>query len=326
MKKRIAIAMGGFSQERPISLKSAATVARNLDPDRYEAYPVDIGRDQWKAYLPDGRESEVDKNDFSIGDTSGRLRFDAVFNCIHGTPGEDGKLAAYWELLGIPHSSCGSYAAALTFNKRDTLSIATRYGVATARSLCLDRGEEYSPENIAKELGFPLFVKANRSGSSIGIYKVREIDALAESIEKAFEVDEEVIIESCLFGTEVSVGIIPYLGSIMVLPMTEIVSQNDFFDYAAKYEGKSEEITPARIADELRLQIADTALRLYRRLKLRGYTRSEFIVHEGVPHLLEINTTPGLTDESILPQQAAKAGIDLPTLFSSALEPLWSLD
>lgn len=318
--------MGGFSQERPISLKSAATVARNLDPDQYEVYPVDIGIHLWKAHLPDGSESVVDKNDFSIESAGDRIRFDAVFNCIHGTPGEDGKLAAYWELLGIPHTSCGSYAAALTFNKRDTLSIASRYGVATARFLCLDRGEEYNTDHIAEELGFPMFVKANRSGSSIGIFKVNDPDTLEEAIEKAFEVDEEVIIESCLIGTEVSVGIIPYLGSIMVLPMTEIVSQNEFFDYAAKYEGKSEEITPARIADEQRRQIADTALLLYRRLKLKGYARSEFILHEGVPHLLEINTTPGLTNESILPQQAARAGIDLPTLFSSALEPLCKMD
>lgn len=322
MKKRIAIAMGGFSAERPISLKSADTVYRHLDPVKYQLYKVDIDRSGWSCEFPDGRRLPVDRSDFTVADGGNRIAFDAVFNCIHGTPGEDGILAAYWELLGIPQTSCGAFQAGLTFNKWQLLTVAERLGIATARSLPLDRNTDFDAEEIVKSLGLPVFVKANRSGSSIGIYKVKDEEGLEEAIEKAFEVDTEVLVESQLEGTEVSVGVIPYLGSLMVLPMTEIVSENEFFDYEAKYEGKSEEITPARISDETRLQIAEQSLTLYRRLKLNGFVRSEFIIADGVPYLLEINTTPGLTGESILPQQALKAGISLDKLFESALEPL----
>lgn len=311
--------MGGFSDERPISLKSAETVFRELDSEKYELFKVDIGREQWMHITADGRIYPVDRSDFSLDIEGRRITFDAVFNCIHGTPGEDGILAAYWELLGIPHTSCPPFPAALTFNKWQLLAVAKELGVPAARSLQLDPDTDCDTEKVIEELGAPLFVKANRSGSSIGVYKVHGEDELAAAIEKAFEFDDEVLLESALSGTEVSVGVIPYLGTLMVLPMTEIVSENEFFDYQAKYEGKSQEITPARIPDETRLRIADYALLLYRRLKLKGFVRSEFIVVDEVPYLLEVNTTPGLTDESILPQQARKAGISLRGLFESAL-------
>ncbi len=248
------------------------------------------------------------------------IQFDVVFNAIHGTPGEDGLIQAYLKLLNIPQTSCNYYQSALTFNKRDMLSVLKPYGIKTAISYYLNKGDVIAEDQIIQRVGLPCFVKPNKSGSSFGISMVKESEQLLPAIDKAYAEDDEIIIESYLKGTEVSVGVIKYKDQTIVLPMTEIVSENDFFDYEAKYEGKSSEITPARISDEEKAKVEDVAKRIYTILKMDGFSRSEFILVSGEPFLLEMNTVPGLTTESILPQQAREAGISLNELFDNAIE------
>ena len=319
MKKNIAIIMGGYSSEYLISLKSGSVVYDCLPKASYNAYCIHIFKDKWVYVADDLTEHPVNKADFSIVVTGSKINFDCVFNAIHGSPGEDGTIQAYFELLSIPHTSCGMYHAALTFNKRDCLSALKPYGVLTADSYFLNAGDAIDPSAIEKAVGFPCFVKANKAGSSFGVTKVYSKSDLPKAIETAFKEDDELIIESFLDGTEVSVGVIRYKGKVTVLPITEIVTNNDFFDYEAKYLGKSQEITPARLSPTQEAEVSKAAKHIYEVLKLDGFSRSEFIFKDGKPHLLEINTVPGLTKESILPQQAAKAGISLAELFENAI-------
>ncbi|SFR31754.1 D-alanine-D-alanine ligase [Robiginitalea myxolifaciens] len=318
--KRIAVVMGGFSSEFGISLKSGEVVYRTLDRERYEPYRIQIRKDGWFLLTDSKEEIPVNRDNFSVVLQGETLQFDCVFNAIHGTPGEDGLLQAYLELIGIPQTACSSYPAALTFNKRDLLSVVKSYGVPTARSYRLNKGQQVKPKEIFEQVGLPCFVKANRAGSSFGISMVKEEDALEAALEVAFAEDDQVLIEAALVGREVSVGVIRYEGKTRVLPITEIISENEFFDYQAKYEGKSQEITPADLDGETEGKIRELAARIYDLLELDGYSRSEFILVDGTPHLLEVNTTPGLTEASILPQQAAAEGIGLAELFSSAIE------
>ncbi len=320
MKKNIAIIMGGFSSEYSISIKSGNVVYQLLSKEHYNCYRVVIDKESW--YMLDEHEVQypVNRHDFTVETNKGKLAFDCVFNAIHGTPGEDGLMQAYFELLGIPQTSCGSYQAALTFNKRDLLSVLKPYGIRSAPSYYLDQGDAIDPEEIANAVGLPCFVKPNRSGSSFGMSKVHDKNELPSAIKRAFEEDSEIIIESFLDGTEVSVGVIRYKGQTKVLPVTEIVTENDFFDYEAKYEGKSEEITPARISEKQEKQVKEVVKKAYELLKMKGYSRSEFIFVGEEVFMLEMNVTPGLTAESILPQQARAAGIELPELFGSAIE------
>lgn len=319
MKKNIAIIMGGYSSEYLISLKSGSVVYDCLPKASYNAYCIHIFKDKWVYVADDLTEHPVNKADFSIVVTGSKINFDCVFNAIHGSPGEDGTIQAYFELLSIPHTSCGMYQASLTFNKRDCLSALKPYGVLTADSYFLNAGDAIDPSAIEKAVGFPCFVKANKAGSSFGVTKVYSKSDLPKAIETAFKEDDELIIESFLDGTEVSVGVIRYKGKVTVLPITEIVTDNDFFDYEAKYLGKSQEITPARLSPTQEAEVSKAAKHIYEVLKLDGFSRSEFIFKDGKPHLLEINTVPGLTKESILPQQAAKAGISLAELFENAI-------
>jgi len=317
--KNIAIIMGGYSSEWQISLKSGQVVYQALDRSRYNPYKVHILRDGWHLVDDDGAYFPIDKNDFSATPDGRKISFDCVFNAIHGTPGEDGLMQAYFQLLGIPQTSCGYYQAALTFNKRDLLSVLRPYGIKTAVSVYLNKGDKIDSAAIAARVGLPCFVKPNRSGSSFGISKVKAESGLMEAIDKAYAEDDEIIIESFLDGTEVSVGVIDYGGKTTVLPITEIVSENDFFDYEAKYLGKSQEITPARIPEEQAEKVRAVAAKVYEVLKMSGFSRSEYILVNGEPHLLEVNTIPGLTNESLLPQQAREAGISLADLFGGAI-------
>ena len=310
--------MGGFSSEHDISIQSGNIVYKHLNHEKYNTYRVHITKEHWVCLDENGKEYPIDKSDFSVQLVT-KVNFDCVFNAIHGTPGEDGLLQAYFELLGIPQTSCNHYQAALTFSKRDLLSVLKPHGIKAATSYYVDKGDEINSENIVKKVGLPCFVKANKAGSSYGISKVYEESQLVSAIEKAFKEDDEIIIESFLDGVEVSVGVITYEGQVKVLPMTEIVSENDFFDYEAKYLGKSEEITPARISEEIRLKIEVIAKKVYEVLKLKGFSRSEYIIVDSEPYLLEVNTTPGLTEESILPKQAKEADISLSKLFDSSI-------
>jgi len=320
MKKRIAIAMGGYSSEYRISINSGNVVYKNLDRSIYEPYRVHIMQNEWFVVADDDTPYPINKNDFTVKIQDKKIQFDCVFNTIHGTPGENGLLQAYLDLVGIPQTSCGSYQAALTFNKRDLISVLKPYGIKTAVNYFLDKGDEVDVEEIIKKVGLPCFVKANKAGSSFGVSKVKTAEDVEQAVKVALKEDDEVIIESFLDGTEVSVGVIMYKGKILALPVTEIVSENEFFDYEAKYLGKSEEITPARITKEQTKKVQDLSKLIYSKLKMKGFTRSEFIFHNNEPHFIEMNTTPGLSEASILPQQAEKAGISLPQLFGSAIE------
>lgn len=318
--KNVAIIMGGYSSEYQISLTSGTVVYNSIDKTKYNCYCIHIFKDKWVLVEADKNEYPINKNDFSVNRNGEILHFDVVFNAIHGTPGEDGLMQAYLELLNIPQTSCSYYQAALTFNKRDLLSVLKPYGIKSAISYYLNLGDYIEVEDIIKKVGLPCFVKPNKSGSSFGISKVKTEEEMIPAIEKAYQEDDELIIESFLDGIEVSVGVINYKGEITVLPITEIVSENDFFDYEAKYLGKSQEITPARISTELKEKIENVAKRAYQILKMEGFSRSEFIIMNNEPFMLEMNTIPGLTMESILPQQAIAAGISLPELFENAIE------
>ncbi|NRA91268.1 MAG: D-alanine--D-alanine ligase [Psychroserpens sp.] len=320
MKKNIAIIMGGYSSEYEISLQSGQVVFETLDRDKYNPFRIHIFKDKWVYVDDNDQEFPVDKNDFSVTKGDQKITFDCVFNAIHGSPGEDGYMQGYFELLGLPHTSCGMYQASLTFNKRDCLSTLKPYGIKTAESFYVNQGDPIDLDAIVNKVGLPCFVKANKSGSSFGISKVYEKEAIPEALEVAFKEDDEVIIEAYLDGTEVSVGVITYKREVIVLPITEIVSDNDFFDYKAKYLGESQEITPARISESDAEKVRVIAKKVYNVLKMEGFSRSEYIFKDGEPHLIEVNTVPGLTKASILPQQAAEAGISMADLFSNAIE------
>lgn len=317
--KHVAVVMGGYSSEFKISLASGKVVCKSLSRSKYTPYAIHILREKWVYVDEDNTEYPVNKSDFSVDYKGKKLTFDVVFNAIHGTPGEDGLLQAYFELIRMPHTSCGFYQAALTMNKRDMLSVLKPYGIKTAISYYLNEGDYIDTEAIIQRVGLPCFVKPNRSGSSFGISKAKTTEELLRAIEIAYQEDSEIIIEGFLNGTEVSVGVINYQGKIKVLPMTEIISENDFFDYDAKYLGKSQEITPAQIDETIQEKIKDIASRIYKILRMEGFSRSEFIIVDGTPFLLEMNTVPGLTNESILPQQAKEANISLPDLFDNAI-------
>ena len=318
--KNIAIIMGGYSSEYKISLTSGGVVHQFLDKTKYNSYPVHILPEKWVFVADDGTEFPVNKNDFSVTINNSKIVFDCVFNAIHGSPGEDGLMQAYFELLGIKQTSCGYYQAALTFNKRDLLSVLKPYGIPSAVSFYLNHGDVIDTKAIVQKVGLPCFVKPNKSGSSFGISKVKIEAELPMAIVMAYREDSEIIIESFLDGTEVSVGVINWHGTTTVLPITEIVSENDFFDYEAKYHGKSQEITPARISEEMTQKVSDMAKRAYDVLKMKGFSRSEFIIVGNEPFMLEMNTIPGLTTESLIPQQARAAGISLTDLFTNAID------
>ncbi|TJY37347.1 D-alanine--D-alanine ligase [Pontimicrobium aquaticum] len=320
MRKHIAIIMGGYSSEYEISLKSGNVVYETLDSEKYNLYRIHIFKHKWVYVDDNDAEFQVNKHDFSIIKDKKKVTFDCVFNAIHGSPGEDGFMQAYFELLGIPQTSCNMYQAALTFNKRDCLSVLKPYGIKTAESYYVNLGDAIDEDAIINKVGLPCFVKANKAGSSFGITKVYKRQDLQNAIDVAFAEDDEIIIESFLDGVEVSVGVIKYKGEVTVLPITEIVSNNDFFDYKAKYLGESQEITPARISDEMTKKVQTVAKQVYNILKMNGFTRSEYIFKDGEPHLLEVNTVPGLTRASILPQQANAAHISLEMLFDNAIQ------
>ncbi|MDY2587896.1 D-alanine--D-alanine ligase [Winogradskyella aquimaris] len=320
MKKNIAIIMGGYSSEYEISLKSGNVVYNTLNKDKYNTYRIHIFKEKWVYVNEANEEFHVDKNNFSVMVNGETISFDCVFNAIHGSPGEDGYMQAYFKLWNIPQTSCNMYQAALTFNKRDLLATLKPYGIKTAESYYLNLGDVINENDIVSKVGLPCFVKANKAGSSFGISKVYKKEELKAAIEKSFKEDDEIIIEQFLDGVEVSVGVISYKGQTTVLPITEIVSENDFFDYEAKYQGKSQEITPARISEDYANKVRAQAKKIYEVLGMTGFSRSEFIFKDDEPHLLEMNTVPGLTKESILPQQAAAAGISMEELFDNAIE------
>ena len=317
--RNIAILMGGYSNEYQISLNSGNVVYNAIQKD-CNAYRVHLFKDKWVYVDANEKEYPIDKGDFSVMIEDTKINFDCVFNTVHGTPGEDGYMQAYFELLHIPQTSCNMYQAALTFNKRDVLSVLKPYGIPMATSVYYNEGDNIDADAIVAKVGLPCFVKANRAGSSFGVTKVYKKEEIQNAIETALREDSQVLIESFLDGIEVSVGVITYKGEVTVLPVTEIVSETDFFDYKAKYEGLSQEITPARITREQTEAVSKVAKEIYELLDMSGLSRSDFIFHNGTPHFIEINTNPGLSEESILPKQANEAGISLKELFMCTID------
>ena len=314
MKPRVAVIMGGYTSEHDISLKSGAVVMANINKEVSEPYAVRIDKDAWLVEV-DGNWKPIDIADFSSGD----LRFDMVFNAVHGTPGENGELQSYLDSLQIPYTGCAAEVSSLTYNKTKTLEYLSTHGIAMAKRIFLSAGDTIDKKKIIEIVGLPCFVKANQAGSSFGVSKVYEENKLLAAIEVALREDSGVLIESFLQGTEVSIGVITYKGKVRVLAPTEIITDEDFFDFSAKYEGKSEEITPARLLESQYQALRISAEKVYTALGMKGMSRSDFIFVGDVPHFLEINTVPGLTEESLLPQQAKHAGISLKDLFGNAL-------
>jgi D-alanine-D-alanine ligase len=322
MKKKIALVTGGYSKEAVISYNSATMVNENIDKEKYEVYTIDIHPTGWWYNNINGEKIAVNKNDFSVEDGGNKLTFDAALMCIHGTPGEDGKLQSYFDLLKIPYTSCDAATSALTFNKRYTLAVAAFAGINTAKSLHLFKRNPVSVDHILQQLHLPVFVKPNNGGSSIGMSKVNQPQELQAALDKAFNEDDQVLIEEVIVGREFTVGVYKSKENITVLPITEIKTTREFFDYEAKYQGKSEEITPAVISDDIKKNLIETARKTYLVLNCRGVVRIDFIYNEPTqqPFMLEVNTVPGQSAESIVPQQVKAMGKSLQEFYSSLIE------
>lgn len=321
MKPVIAFVTGGYSNEAVISYKSAITIEKNVDHDKYDVYKIDITPGGW-FYENKGAKREVDRKDFSLTIDGKKITFDAVLVGIHGTPGEDGKLQGYFDLLGLPYTSCDAATSALTFNKRYTVAVAAFAGIHTAKSLHIFKNSMLTPDNILKQLRLPVFVKPNNGGSSIGMSKVNKPEELAAALQKAFNEDDQVLVEEFISGREFTVGVFRTKKEIVVLPITEIMTKKDFFDYEAKYQGMSEEVTPANIDDEMKNKIQQTARKVYEVFNCRGVVRIDFIYNEEAkqPYLLEINTVPGQSEASIVPQQVQIMGLSLKDFYSLLIE------
>ncbi|MEI6946107.1 D-alanine--D-alanine ligase [Paraflavisolibacter sp. H34] len=322
MKKKIALVTGGFSGEAVISYKSAVTINNHLEKEKFDVYKIDITPTGWYYENEGGERTEVNKNDFSIQVAGGKLTFDAVFIGMHGTPGEDGKLQGYFDLLGIPYTSCNAATSALTFNKRYTVAVAGMAGIPVAKSVHLFRHTPFSLDEILGQLRLPLFVKPNNGGSSIGMSKVTEGIQLAPALEKAFKEDDQVLVEEMITGREFTVGVFKSRGQVIVLPITEVISQKDFFDYEAKYQGASTEITPADISPVWQEQLEHMAQKIYAVFNCHGVVRIDFIYNpeQARPYMLEINTVPGQSEASIIPQQVRAKGWKLEDFYSKLVE------
>lgn len=314
----VAVVMGGYSDESVISLRSGQLILNNLDKSKYQVFEVHILLNDWYCLI-DGTKYPINKADFSFTKDNQTIHFDVISNTIHGTPGEDGHMQAYWELLEIPYTGCGFYQSSLTFNKRDTLSVLSKFNIPKANSIYVSKGDTIDGNEVAQELGLPFFVKPNQSGSSLGVSKVNSLEDFDKALAFAFAEDNDILIESYLKGREVSVGVIKYKGETKVMGITEILSENDFFDYEAKYLGKSEEVTPANLSEEIKNRVEETAKKVYEALGMSGFSRTDFIIMNDVPHFIEINTNPGLSPQSIFPQQAAYSNMAMSDLLDNEI-------
>ena len=322
MKKKVALVTGGLSGEAQISYKSAVTVNGNLDRNKFDVYQIDINQSGWWYTPQNAAPQKVNRDDFSITDGGNKINFDVVLLCIHGTPGEDGKLQGYFDMLGLPYTSCDAATSALTFNKRYTVAVAAFGGIAVANAMHLFKHTPVAPAAILEKLQLPVFVKPNNGGSSIGMSKVTTADALAPALEKAFKEDTQVLVEEFISGREFTIGVFKTKGALQVLPITEIETANEFFDFEAKYQGKSVETTPALISDTMQSQLEAAAKRVYEVLNCRGVVRIDFIYNEekGLPYMLEVNTVPGQSAASVIPQQVKAMGVSLQDFYTSIVE------
>jgi D-alanine-D-alanine ligase len=321
--KNIALLAGGFTGEYEVSINSAKNIAANLDPDKYKVYTILVNRDRW-FYEDGSNRIDVDKNDFSITVSGAKIKFDFAFITIHGTPGEDGKMQGYLDLVNVPYNTCDVTTSAISMNKAYTKTIVHGiHGLNAAKSIRLYKNDGHDIATIASALKFPLFIKPNNGGSSVGMSKVYGVAELPDAIHKAFHEDEQILIEEFIKGREFSIGIARLHGKIKVLPATEIISSKDFFDYEAKYtSGVSEEITPADLSVAKNAQIAEIVTEVYLRLNCRGMARIDFILLDDTQdfYFIEINTTPGQSSNSLIPQQVRAAGMNLQEFYGKLIE------
>ncbi|MCC7378508.1 MAG: D-alanine--D-alanine ligase [Chitinophagaceae bacterium] len=322
MKKKIALITGGYSGESVISYLSASTIEKNLDPEKWDYYKIDINPAGWNYLAPGGNKFPVDKNDFSITVDGKKINFDAVLVSLHGTPGEDGKLQGYFDTLGLPYSSCDTVTSALTFNKRYTVAVAAFAGINVAKSVHLFKDNPLTPAQVLQALKLPVFVKPNNGGSSIGMSKVKNAEDLQAALDKAFKEDDQVLVEEFIKGRELTIGVFKHKGKVITLPITEIIAKNEFFDYEAKYEGASDEITPAQVDEIVAEKIRDVASKAYSIFNCKGIVRIDFIydTDTDTPYMLEINTVPGQSAASLVPQQVQAMGWSLQQFYTALIE------
>ena len=323
MKKKIALVTGGYSSEAVISYRTAKNIFNQLDKNQFEVYWIDIKPEGWFYEQSNGVQLPVDKNDFSISVNGTTIHFDGVFIAMHGTPGEDGKLQGYFDMLGLPYTSCNAATSAITFNKRYTVAVAASSGIHVSNSIHLLQHTPYDVADILARLRLPVFVKPNNGGSSIGMSKVSLPEDLAAAIEKAFGEDQQVLVEEMITGREFTIGVFKSKGEIISLPMTEVKAHadKDFFDFEAKYQGKSDETTPAEASAEIYERVSAAAKKIYQVFNCSGVIRIDFIYNEeqGVPYMLEINTIPGQSDASVVPQQVRAFGWTLDQFYNGLL-------
>ena len=320
--KNIAVVMGGYSSEREISIKSGSIALQFLDQNLFNIYKIVIDNDGWILFHEE-QELIINKKDFSVIHNNLKITFDGVFMAIHGIPGENGELQKYFDKLRIPYTTSGEKAAQLSFDKGACNAFLMNNGIRCAKSIVIEKHQNFNLEKIISQTNLPCFVKPNSNGSSFGISKVNEKESLLEAIEKAFQFDSTIIIESFLDGIEVTCGIHNFEDQLFTFPITEIISENDFFDYQAKYEGKSKEITPANLSIEVAKKVSEQTKKIYQLLNLDGIARIDFIIVNNDPVVIEANTVPGLSKESIIPQQAQSAGISLSKLFNQSVQHMF---
>src|SRR6218665_570527 len=324
MKKKIALVTGGYSGEAVISYKSFVTFDKYLDRNLFDVYKIDITREGWFYETKDGTRSLVDKNDFSVSDNGKKITFDAAFIGMHGTPGEDGKLQGYFDVLNIPYTSCDAATSAITFNKRYTVAVAKMAGIAVANSIHLFKNAPVPGIEVADKVKMPVFVKPNNGGSSIGMSRVDKAEDLEAAIAKAFKEDDQVLVEEMIKGREFTIGVFRTKGNIITLPLTEVKADahKEFFDFEAKYQGKSTETTPAVVDEVIADKVRAAAKRIYEGFNCRFVIRFDFIYNEetGQPFMLEINTIPGQTEASIVPQQVKAMGWNLTEFYTKLTE------
>lgn len=327
MKKRIALVTGGFTGESVISLKSAAVVEKNLDQERYEVYKILITEENWYHEDAKGQQFPIDKNDFSFLLDGKKVTFDGVFNILHGSPGEDGKLAGYFDMVGLPYTTCDAATSAITMNKGYTKSIVQDIEeLKVAKSLHLLHNHTENNERVLKQLRLPLFIKPNNGGSSIGMSKVKSPDELQPALDKAFEEDDQVLVEEFVTGREFSVGAYRVGGKVTVLPSTEIISSKEFFDFEAKYTpGVTEEITPGRLTEEEVQRVNRIVEAIYLKLNCKGSVRVDYFLETGTNdfYFIEINTVPGQTETSLISQQVKATGMELKEFYSALIEEMF---
>jgi D-alanine-D-alanine ligase len=322
--RNIALMAGGYTGEYEVSLNSARNIAANLDPEKYNVYTILVDRSGWFYISPEGKNVDINKNDFSLHINGEKIKFDAVFITVHGTPGEDGKLQGYFDMIGIPYNNCDAATSALTMNKAYTKAIVKDIqDLHVAGSVQVFKQNKNTVANQVQHLKLPLFIKPNNGGSSVGMSKVNVKEALPEALDKAFAEDEQVLVEEFIKGREFSIGIVKFDEEITVLPATEIISSKEFFDYEAKYTpGISQEITPASLNEAQNLRIKSIVKEAYRVLNCKGMTRIDFILQEETDdfYFIEINTTPGQSANSLIPQQVRAAGMDLGEFYGKLIE------